>query len=215
MQKLFEVSLIDNYFVCSTEYNINTLEELNNSGLKLEVSEFMVSPLNSSRTEYKKKLGEKATVMIKLRDCYKEFQDNRDVSCGCDRFIGRYYFRKQLISENPTAHVVAEPLGRFWNTFIVKDGFPFFKQFARTVNQCIESGLFQKWGYDSWAAFRLLPVKKIRQVKPLQMSYFKSSFLILLFGCTIASLIFILEYSINYVKVKCRASNIKPITILS
>lgn len=194
---------VNKFIFCRTVADINSIEELYNNGIQLRVNEdIVIAPLNSSEETYKRKLAQKATVILKLHDCYEELEKYNNVACGADHLFGLYYFRNLVLSKNPKAHIIKQPLEKFWVTYMVKNGFPFIENLQFTVRQFIESGLLEKLAGDSMIRYHLIPHTDIHEVVSLSLSYFDITFIFLYLGCIAATIIFVSEIVVAYFKNK-------------
>jgi hypothetical protein len=181
---------------------INTLQELDTSGLGIFVSPAIESYLTLDKND---------KIMVNL---WRKFKTKRhhSLTASClnlkedmaellNDYSSRYYLRsKQYIKEGyPLLHRVRQNVLSIYSVYGVPRHSPFLPRFNTIISRTVESGLQTKWnGESSHNALlngSIFVVSRFQAADPtpLSLSHLQTAFYLLIFGLFCSTVIFILQ----------------------
>lgn len=190
----------------SSYKNIETLAELDET--KLEIIFYSQSYLNlfgNGREVYSKTLLSLGKKTFSFDDDSEEKLHRtayrRDV-CSIERFSDVDIIIKTKYLDDygsPLLHVIRECPRHYFLTYIVRKGWPFLPKFNQMIARFAESGLVRFWYDATKEAFirnRNIENAKthfISSRKPFRLQDIQTSFYVLIFGHSIAMIVFLIE----------------------
>jgi hypothetical protein len=187
-------SLFKNFTTISYHADINTLKELDESGLPIATSLWSFIRPNS---ELLKRL-EKKTVHRSMgyldTVAYK-----RNVSVCEPRAHIEFLMKTKYVQDDglPLLHIINECLTTFLMTYVVRKGSAFLTVFNNVIAKVVESGLTVKWNndiVDSLAIEKIISLSRNRtRVKSFSLYDVQSAFYLIIIGYIFAILLFLCE----------------------
>jgi hypothetical protein len=187
-------SLFKSFTTISYHADINTLEELDESGLPIATSLWSFIRPNS---ELLKRL-EKKTVHRSMgyldTVAYK-----RNISVCEPRAHIEFLMKTKYVQDDglPLLHIINECLTTFLMTYVVRKGSAFLTVFNNVIAKVVESGLTVKWNndiVDSLAIEKIINLSRNRtRVKSFSLYDVQSAFYLIIIGYIFAILLFLCE----------------------
>ncbi|XP_043272806.1 uncharacterized protein [Venturia canescens] len=163
-------------------------------------------------------LFEHSHVLLNFSACLDFMKKSPNVACSIDESYGKYRLgqmrRYELILQKdpearvpglplgyvlPPIHILDEGLVAFWRTYFVRRGFPYLRVIDDAIARAVEFGLTEKWFRDDReSGFREPELSS--QPQPLGLIHMDYTFGILLFGLSLASLVFFAEIAIARIR---------------
>jgi hypothetical protein len=198
----FEGSLASYLAVPKYLPEINTLEQLDISGLEIFVSPAINTYLTLDTND---KIMTNLWRKFKYKSSYSVMIDRlawkRDVGAIFNEINARYYLRSvQYVKDGyPLLHRVKENILSIYNVYSVPRQSPFLPRFNVIVSRLVEAGLQIKWNRDSLhqAALNgvITPVSTVQAAEPapLSLTHLQTAFYLLAIGLLCSTLIFVAQ----------------------
>lgn len=195
MACIYQVNFVNELILPKHYKDVDTLEELYESNLPLIVGDSMMKVLNNSELSILRKLAERAIEHLVLEDCKQQLKTSLNVACAADEYVsGLLVKRYNTDDRTPLTNKVKECLSLHWDVYVVKYGFPLLDKFNFYIQSMLEAGLYNKWVEDvAEATGKWMSNEESRSARKLTIKHFEGPFGILLIGCGISLVVFILE----------------------
>jgi hypothetical protein len=190
----FQGNLVKSFSTKSYYADINTLEQLDKSGLAISTSLNVFENYHNSTLI--KHLHEK--IVHKYRVSMKQAAFERNVVALERKKDAKLFILVYVTSEGVSRlHISKESIISYYMSFMVPQGSPYLIKFNSLMIHFFEIGLVQKW-YDDIASsvttttvFRNVGNESVQ--KPFSLHDIQSAFIILVFGFTVGLIVFIYE----------------------
>lgn len=202
---VFQGSLVKSFSSDSYYADIDSLEELDHSGLHIATS---LDVFHSGNPELMKRLESKR---VQLNESSMGRAANiRDVAA-----VERQEDANLLISTTykkndgyPMLHLMKKCVSSSYLGYIVPKGCPYLNRLSRTINGFAESGLIEKWYEDVMEALMMESLRNSscsdEELKPFDLEDVQAAFYILILGqfCATITLVFEIYFGRNNAKAK-------------
>ncbi|XP_017775179.1 PREDICTED: uncharacterized protein LOC108561656 [Nicrophorus vespilloides] len=197
----FQGSLFTSFSSILYYPDINTLEDLSHSNLFIATS---LDPFNGDESQVIKKIYSKHIDLFERALTRAALK--RDVAAMERKEDANFFIQTEYISSDgvPLLHVVAEcPTSNFL-AYIVPKHSPFLPRFNVLLRRFLESGLIEKWYYDTVEATILSNKYAKNQTsnsqEPLELQDLQSAFYFLFVGAALATIAFVIEITCKLFK---------------
>lgn len=192
---IFQGSLVKSFSTKSYYDDINTLEDLDQSGLRIGTSLKIFSNSTTLLTSLESK---KIWLNISALERAAFYRDVAGVERKQDAnlLINTKYKRDD--DGYPLLHLMKECPSSVFIAFIVPNGSPYLNRFNYVLYKFTEAGLLEKWYRDVIDAFLWENLKEEKcyfsnEKKPFKFKDVKAAFFLLIFGHIVACLILFIE----------------------
>jgi hypothetical protein len=197
---IYRSSLITSLATPQFYKDINTLEEFDESGLKLVMFPgIKESALLDSPTPLRVSLNKKTTVTIQnFSTCIQNLIHYKDRGCACNKLSAQWTVRQEKYFSNavPQLHLVQECLSWYAEAYEIRRGNPFLPYINVLISRAIESGLFIKWRDDTHSTLIAEERWKFHasdQKVKLRLLHFQAAFFSLTTGFLCSTFVFLWE----------------------
>jgi hypothetical protein len=201
---MYQSFLITSLAVPQFYKDINTLQEFDESGLKLVMFPGMKdSALLDTLNPLRFRLSKKTIVTTQqFSACLSNLIRYRDRGCAFNKLSAEWAVKLKEYYDGgvPQLHVVGECLSWYVEAYEVSKESPFLPYFNIFISRVIESGLLQKWRADVHSTVTQEERYKLpapNQKVILQLSHFQAAFFSLVIGLFISMLVFLWEIRLS------------------
>lgn len=190
---IFQGSLVKSFTTTSYYPDIDTLDELDKSGLPIATS---LKVFENDNSDLIKRLQSKITAHN--TSSLERAAIFRDVAGVERREDANLLISTEYIKNNdyPLVHIVNECPSSYFVAYIVPKGSPFLPRINNVISKFFEAGFLSKW-YDDIFDGIVLATRKKNYAKNMEKSFnlkdVQVAFYILLIGILLAAIIFVLE----------------------
>lgn len=205
----FQGSLYNSYTKVSYFPDINSLEELDKSGLLIRTSsKSLIDAFGNDSKSVMRRLKDKILIFNGSSSLYlvakqkdsAAFERKNDAKLR----ITTDYTRKT--DGMALLHVVPECPWTYYVSYIVPKGSPYLPLINILINSYSEAGLISKWSSDTVDA--LILEKRVRPttdiLKPFTLTDMQAAFLLISIGLTLSLIAFIIEVILHYYMKYCK-----------
>lgn len=189
----FAGTLVQSFTTTSHYPDINTLEQLDASGLSIATS---LRVFDNNSSDVISRLHSKITAINSTALNRAAYQ--RDVAAMERKEDAKFLISTEYMNNGlPLLHIVNECPSTYFITYIVPNNSPFLPKFNSVILNFFESGLIAKWYDDFIEAIILEKIFKYQDNskvnKPFNLSDIQTAFYILFMGIIISGLVFVGE----------------------
>jgi hypothetical protein len=194
---LYQSFLITALVVPQFYKDINTLQEFDESGMKLVM--FPGIKESALHDPLRVRLSKKTIVTTQnFSTCLSNLMRYKDRGCAFNKLSADWAVRQKeyYVDGVPQLHVVGECLSWYVEAYEVSRESPFLPYFNVFISRAIESGLFKKWRvyvHSTATQKKRYTFTASNQKVILQLSHFQAAFLSLVIGVSISLLVFLWE----------------------
>jgi hypothetical protein len=197
---IYRSSLITSVVTPQFYKDINTLQEFDESGLRLVMfpgikESALLYSLNPLRVSLNKK-----TIITthNFSTCIQNLLRYKDRGCACNKLSAQWTVRQEEYFSNgvPQLHLAQECLSWYAEAYEVRRGSPFLPYFNLVISRTIESGLFRKWRDDAHSTVTAKERSKFQasdQKVTLKLLHFQAAFFSLIIGLLCSISVFLWE----------------------
>jgi ABC-type amino acid transport substrate-binding protein len=191
---IFQGNLVRSFSATSYYAEINTLEELDNSGLKILTS---LNIFNNNESSLFERLQSN---VIDRNESAKEAVAYHKNVVALERKKDANLFKYVYVTREgiPLLHVVQECPISYHLAFIVTEGSPYLPRFNQLIRRMFESGLTEKWYNDVVECIIMKEKFKNsedgKKVKPFTLYDMQLPFIVLILGVTSSICVFTYEF---------------------
>ncbi|XP_068994152.1 probable glutamate receptor [Neodiprion pinetum] len=192
MACMYQVNFMKELIIPRYYRSIETLEDLDESGLPLLVGGGIVQVLNNSEVPVFRSLAKRTIEFLKMNDCIQQLIEYSNVSCGVDEYVGVLLSKVRRNRHGALAiHKAKERLSLHWDVYVAKEGFPYLEKFNLHIQSLVEAGLYRKWLQDVLTETRMGEEEARSAV--LILKHYEGVFILLFLGLALSTAVFILE----------------------
>jgi hypothetical protein len=178
-------------------YDINTLEQVDNSGLEVAVWDNKLQFLKSQSQQGGFSVDESLFEKVKRAKKLNQFSDNYGQTAILIPEIVGVMFDSSDKLEKKQFHKVKTALYEYYKAMMVRKDFPFIEEFNRIVTGCLENGLNVFWRqqiiHDGNIMTAKIKPKQMQDTLVLQFKDMSKFFVYLLRLYCVAFVVFICE----------------------
>lgn len=212
MNCIFQAYLTTAYSTITHLPDIKTLEELDQSGLRIATKNDDIFGINN--TGVAKRLSDRID--------YNHHESMDTAAAKRHVIVVQVKLDAQLLIRlnysysdgEPMLHIVEECPRSYHSSYLTYKGYPFFDRINKFFQATVEAGLNYKWYYDTQFSLLL----KIRQsesdneiTKMLSLKDFQTAFILLVHGLLLSIVVFCCEYT--YIRLKRKLERNKSLKV--
>lgn len=195
MAVVYQANLVKDLMMPKYYRDIDTLDELYDTGSTLHVGYNIFPLVNNSESDNIRRFVDRTKVELNFDHCINRVINREPVACTVQELLADYLPTKREYrgQTGPKLYKMKEHLTNNWEAFFVKRGSPYLEKFNDIIQRLVEGGF-----YNFWMKITLdLYIAHEQDSGPvvLKLRHFKGGFCILILGLVISTLTFIREVS--------------------